>query len=261
MPDPLVTLTTDFGEDSPYAAALKGVLLAVNAQARLVDLSHQIPPQDVRHAAFFLASAVPCFPPGTIHVVVVDPGVGTERAILYVQVGDCRLLVPDNGCWTYLPDGDRSSLVIRVDEPRYWRKSVSHTFHGRDIFAPVAGHLTLGGDPHFLGPVVNAWVRLPPSVPRREAKQIRGEIVVVDHFGNLITNIRRETMADVPPNARLVVGPVEVTEWVHAYGEAAKDALVALYSSEGYVEVAVAMGNAAKRLGVAAGADVVVCWD
>jgi S-adenosylmethionine hydrolase len=261
MADTIVTLTTDFGTESPYVAAMKGVLLGIDPAVRLIDLSHLIPPQDIRHAAYFLASALPYFPKTALHVVVVDPGVGTERAILYVQAGDCRLLVPDNGCWTYLPYGDRPTLVIRVDEPRYWRKSVSHTFHGRDIFAPVAGHLTLGGDPHFLGPVVNDWVRLPPNESRREAKQITGEVVVVDHFGNLITNIRRETMAGVPANARLMVGPAEVADWVQAYGEAPKGALVALYSSDGYVEVAVAQGNAAKRLGIAAGTEVVIRWD
>src|SRR3954447_11602409 len=100
MPDPIITLTTDFGTDSPYVAAMKGVILGINPDARLVDLSHQIPPQDLRHAAFFLAGALPYFPAGVIHVVVVDPGVGTERAVLYVEVGGHRLVVPDNGCWT-----------------------------------------------------------------------------------------------------------------------------------------------------------------
>src|SRR5262249_57881922 len=123
----------------PYVAAMKGVILGVNPDVRLLDLSHQIPPQDVRHAGFFLAAAVPCFPPGVLHVVVVDPGVGSERAVLYVELDGHRLLVPDNGCWTLLPGSPRRGL--RGGEPRYRRATGSSTFHGRAIFAPRAAHL------------------------------------------------------------------------------------------------------------------------
>src|SRR5262245_20398448 len=119
MPDPIITLTTDFGAAAPYAAAIKGVILALNPAARLVDLTHQVPPQDVRHAAFFLAAAVPYFPHEAIHVVVIDPGVGTERALLYVEAAGRRLLAPDNGCWTHLKGADGAPTVIRLEEPRF----------------------------------------------------------------------------------------------------------------------------------------------
>src|SRR5438067_9657108 len=165
MPAPLVTLTTDFGEDSPYVAAVKGVILSVNPDARLLDLGHQLPPQDIPHASFFLTAAIPYFPPGTLHVVVVDPGVGTERALLYVEVGGQRLLAPDNGCWTRLIAAGATPRVIRLAEPRYWRQPVSATFHGRDILAPVAGHLSLGLDPGLLGPAVTKWVRWDEPAP------------------------------------------------------------------------------------------------
>src|SRR5262245_9382522 len=133
MTEALVTLTTDFGEASPYVAALKGVLLTVNASARVIDLSHQIPAQDIRHTAYFLAAVVPYFPAGVIHVAVVDPGVGTTRALLYVEVAGHRLLAPDNGCWTLIgPRPLQPERVIRLEEPRYWRQTVSATFHGRD---------------------------------------------------------------------------------------------------------------------------------
>ncbi len=137
MADPLVTLTTDFGNGSHYVAAAKGVILALNPEVRIVDLCHDIPAQDLRQAAFFLASTLHYFPPETIHVVVVDPGVGSNRPILYVELANLRVLVPDNGCWTWLIEGGRRRpRVIRLAEQRFWRSRVSSTFHGRDIFAP-----------------------------------------------------------------------------------------------------------------------------
>jgi S-adenosylmethionine hydrolase len=262
MPDAIVTLTTDFGEDSPYVAAMKGVLLAINPAARLVDLSHQIPPQDVRHAAFFLAAAVPYFPPGVIHVVVVDPGVGSERALLYVEVQGHRLLAPDNGCWTLLAAGGVGApAVIRLAEPRYWRQPVSATFHGRDILAPVAGHLSLGIDPETLGPRVEEWVRLDMPSPQPGKNSWTGEVVFVDHFGNLITNIPAESLGAVPhPESRLTVGKKSIRRfcWVRTYSEAKPGTLVALISSTGMLEIAVNQGNAARRLGAAVGTPVTV---
>ncbi len=261
MAGPIVTLTTDFGTASPYVAAMKGVLLSVNPAAHLVDLTHDIPPQDLHHAAYFLAAALPYFPETALHVVVVDPGVGTERAVLFVEIGGCRLLVPDNGCWTHLPERGRPPVVIRLENKHFWRKDVSDTFHGRDIFAPVAGRLSLGVEPHLLGSFVTDWVRLARSEPTGTATSIRGHVVFVDHFGNLITDISRDRMKEVPPHGRVLLGAAQVTRWVRTYGEAAAGELVALFSSEGRVEVAVAGGNAARRLGVGVGTEVVVGWD
>jgi hypothetical protein len=255
MADPIITLTTDFGEGSSYVAAMKGVILDINAAARIVDLSHQIPPQDLRYTAFFLASAIPYFPFGAIHVVVVDPGVGTERAILHVEVNGHRLLVPDNGCWTTLAC-EPAPRVIRLTEPRYWREPVSATFHGRDVCAPVAGHLSLGLDPAKLGSVANDWVRLSLPSPRREANSVYGEVLFVDRFGNLITNI---PAAQLPPPTQpfgVQIGNVEVTRRVQSYGQAEPAALVALVSSAGLLEIAINQGNAADRLAIGVGAPV-----
>src|SRR5438876_1113538 len=186
----LVTLTTDFGDGSPYVAALKGSVLTVRADVTLLDLSHRIPPQDVRHAAFFLRAALPYFPREVIHVVVVDPGVGTERALLYVEAGVHRLLVPDNGCWTELARGvAEPPTVLRLAEPRYWRPQVSATFHGRDILAPVAGHLSHGLDPRQLGPPAGAWVRLEVPAPTLGPDRLAGAVVFLDDFGHLLTYI------------------------------------------------------------------------
>src|SRR5262245_2557855 len=154
----LVTLTTDFGGGSSYVAAMKGALLAVNPAARLVDLSHDLPPQDLIATAYFLADTVRWFPAKTVHVVVIDPGVGTERSLLCVELADQYVLVPDNGCWTSLIAGGLDlPVVYRLTKKQYWRPEVSATFHGRDILAPVAGHLTLGVAPALLGPKVGTW--------------------------------------------------------------------------------------------------------
>jgi S-adenosylmethionine hydrolase len=258
MADPIITLTTDFGEDSPYVAAMKGVILGINPSARLIDLSHQIPPQDVRHTAFFLAESIPYFPPDVLHVVIVDPGVGTDRAILYVEFEGHRLLVPDNGCWTLLPGSPQR--VLRVEEPRYRRAVVSSTFHGRDIFAPAAAHLSCGLDPEELGQAVSQWQRLELPIPRPLEDGIAGEVIFADHFGNLITNIPA-AQVERPPKVLTVAGQVYPDfAWVRAYADTEPGKLAALISSSGFVEVAVAQGNAAMRLHVTRGAKVVLQW-
>src|SRR5438128_1056534 len=178
MADPLITLTTDFGEESPYVAALKGVILGINPAARLLDLTHCIPAQNLRYTGYFLRHSLPFFPSGTIHVVVVDPGVGSARALLYVEVAGQRLLVPDNGCWTPLLElAAEPARVCRLEDSTYWKLPVSNTFHGRDILGPVAGHLSLGLDPARLGPAVGEWVRMPWPTPERSAGQLRGEVL------------------------------------------------------------------------------------
>lgn len=251
MPDAIITLTTDFGTDSPYVAALKGVLLGINPSARLVDLSHQIPPQDIRHAAYFLADSIPYFPAGALHVIVVDPGVGTERRLLYAEVAGQRLLAPDNGCWTLLPQAEQAQPLLHLTEARYWRQPVSATFQGRDILMPVAGHLSRGLSPANLGPPLTDWVRLMEPRPTRQAGCLMGEIVFVDHFGNLISNIPADAC---PTSACLRIGEHEVPGRVTTYGQASPGTLVALPSSTGRLEIAVVNGNAAARLQASVGA-------
>jgi S-adenosylmethionine hydrolase len=270
MRDLIISLTTDFGSGSPYVAAMKGVILGINPWARIVDLSHQIPPQDLHHTAYFLRTVLPYFPPGPIHVIVVDPGVGTERAILHVEASGHRLLVPDNGCWTVL---DTAAITVRrLAEPRFWRSTVSSTFHGRDIFAPTAAHLSLGTDPALLGPVMKEWVKLEPPRPSFDPANgtVVGQVQFVDPFGNLITNITSETMLSLTPTApehqqdrrtpecRVRIGMTEVSYFVRSYGAAEPGSLVYLFSSDGFLEVAVVQGNAARQLGVTVGTPVSV---
>ncbi|HLW65840.1 MAG TPA: SAM-dependent chlorinase/fluorinase, partial [Gemmataceae bacterium] len=242
----LVTLSTDFGAASPYVAAMKGVLLGVNRDARLLDLSHSLPPQNIRHAAYFLAQAVPYFPDNTLHVCVVDPGVGTERAILYAEAGSQRLLAPDNGCLTeVLKVLGGPTQIRRLAEEKFWRRSISSTFHGRDIFAPVAGHLSHGLNPTELGPEVTDIVQLELPQPRQGESWLEGEVAFVDDFGNLISNVPVEML---PTTFQVTVGDQEIRHFVRSYAEAKPGELISLISSDGHLEVALVNGNASQRL-------------
>jgi S-adenosylmethionine hydrolase len=243
----LVTLTTDFGETAPYVAVMKGVILSLDPSAQLLDLSHRIRPQDVPHANYFLGTAVPYFPPGTIHLCVIDPGVGGERAALVVQAGGQLLVGPDNGIFTSAVQAlGEPARVWRLTEPQFWRSPVSATFHGRDVFAPAAAHLSLGANPADMGQPVAAMVRLeqPPG----------GRVQFVDDFGNLITNV--PAVAARPACVTLGDGPSRPIRWVRTYAEAAPGELVALVSSDGFFEIAVVNGNAARHLSAAVGTRV-----
>lgn len=254
---PLITLTTDFGDASPYVAAMKGVILSLNPAARLLDLSHRVPPQDVRHADYFLGTAVPYFPPGTVHVAVIDPGVGSDRRPLVIEAGGQLLVGPDNGIFTRTVKAlGEPARIRRLAEPRFWRPEVSATFHGRDVFAPVAAHLSLGAEPAAMGPVVGEMVELKPHSAVCWGGRRAGEVQFVDGFGNLITNIPAALVPSPPARVALGgVGPHPV-RWVRTYADAAPGELVALVSSDGFVEVAVVGGSAARRLGAGVGAPV-----
>lgn len=261
MADPLVTLTTDFGNGSPYVAAVKGVILTLNPEVRIIDLCHDIPAQDLRQTAFFLSATLPHYPPETLHVVVVDPGVGGQRSILYVEVAYLRLLAPDNGCWTWLLEGERRRMrVIRLTEKRFWRSRVSSTFHGRDIFAPVAANLSLGLDPRELGPLATDWVRLNRPTPRHHVNSVAGEVLFIDRFGNLITNVPGDVLTRDDRPKRVCVADVEVPRIAGSYAETEPGTLLALVSSYESLEVAINQGDAARQLGASIGTPVTVEW-
>jgi hypothetical protein len=242
MNQPTITLTTDFGWADPYAVAMKGVILSINPAAHIVDLSHDLPAQDLVHGAYFLSGSVPYFPAEVLHVVVVDPGVGTDRKLLFVELDSHRLLLPDNGLITLLAERYRPTRLIELTERRYWREPVSTTFHGRDVLAPVAAHLSLGVEPGELGPPVHDWQRLPIPQPRYEEKAVHGEVVYVDRFGNLITNVS-EIDARRLFRPRVLMGGQSL-EIVSTYAQAPAGRCVALFSSSGFVEVAVVEGRA-----------------
>ena len=242
MQPKLITLTTDFGTGSAYVAAMKGALLSVAPAVQIVGLTHDIPPQDLRATALFLRDTLLYYPPNTIHVVVVDPGVGSDRALLLIQTAQSHILAPDNGCWTLAVPSPNS--VLRLNQPRFWRNPVSATFHGRDILAPVAGHLALGVRPKELGEPTSTWERIELPPPTCRGDTIVGEIISVDHFGNLISNIPG---ADIS-TGRVSMAGREIGELVRTYSDRPVGSLVALVGSSGFIEVAVVNGSAAKVL-------------
>jgi len=253
MPGPLITLTTDFGADSPYVAAMKGVLYFVHPEARVIDLSHSLPPQGLLSAAFFLHEVVSYFPHGTIHVAVVDPGVGTDRGLLLVEAGGQRVLAPDNGLWTPAAAKLGLARVVRLENSAYWRPVVSNTFHGRDVLAPVAGQLARGLDPVRLGPVIDTWrtLELPPV--REEGAWVHGQVLFVDRFGNLLTNIPGRYLEQA---AEVEVAGQTCRCLARTYADVPPGALAVLESSGGWVEIAVNQGHAAARLGASVGEPV-----
>jgi S-adenosylmethionine hydrolase len=264
----VITLTTDFGLGDAYVAAMKGVVLSINPAVTLVDISHAIRPQDIRQAAFTLNEAYPSFPARTIHVVVVDPGVGTERKAIILRTPRADFVAPDNGILSYIIhehnitaiDG-RASLppetgleAVAITEPRFWRKPVSATFHGRDIFAPVAAHLSLGVPLSEFGEAVDSLTVFPIPVPRREADgTLRGNILHIDGFGNLITNIKER---DLPAGASMsvTIGGETIRGLSRTYG--AGRGLLILFGSSGRLEIALRDGSAAARLHAEIGDDV-----
>ncbi|NIL96030.1 MAG: hypothetical protein GTO53_02045 [Planctomycetales bacterium] len=261
-PSRLITLTTDFGSGSPYVAAMKGVVLAINPRANLVDITHDVPPQQIRHGALALATATGHFPPGSIHVAVVDPGVGTQRKIVYARIGTQHFIAPDNGLLDRLAAQQNPDKIITLTNPKYWLPAVSATFHGRDIMAPVAAHLSLGTDPDDLGTPQDKLVRLDWPEVRIVPGEITGSVESIDSFGNLITDIDASLLADCPhdESVRVCCDEHETYGIFQTYGDQPEMTLIALVGSSGKLELAIVNDSAKIMLGVAVGAPVTVHW-
>lgn len=248
---PRVTLLTDFGPKDTYVGIMKGVIATIAPQAVVEDLSHGVRPQDVAEAAFLLASAYRYFPPGTIHVAVVDPGVGSARAILAMEFGGFRFVAPDNGLLGGVLRGRAPTRMVRVEEARYFLQPVSATFHGRDILAPVAAHLAAGVSVDQLGPPHDAHCPAPWPAPRQTQKGWEGEIIHVDHFGNCVTNF---VPGERAPHG-VVVLPGDRRVAVHGhYAAVASGEALAVVGSSGYLELAVRDGSAESLPGLGRGA-------
>ena len=253
----IVTLTTDYGADGPYSAALKGVILGLAPRARLVDVSHAIAAQDVLAGAFVLAGVVDAFPPGTVHLAVVDPGVGTERKLIAVSVAGQWFVLPDNGLISAVVLGREVAAVREITSPDLRRQEVSATFHGRDILAPAAAHLVRRGDPAALGPPVERFIRLANFAPRQDPRGLLGEVIFRDSFGNLITNVPAARLAGSPPDAWAIeVAGERIEGLTRTYGDNPPGTLVALAGGSGWVEVAVVNGDAGRYLSAGPGTTV-----
>ncbi|MDQ5846979.1 MAG: SAM-dependent chlorinase/fluorinase, partial [Acidobacteriota bacterium] len=199
LPGPLITLLTDFGTADYFVGAVKGVILSINPAATIVDITHEIPPQDIEAAAFTLLAAYATFPLKTVHVAVVDPGVGSSRRPILVEAAGQFFVGPDNGIFSYLCDSVKNSQVFHLTNAKYFRQPVSPTFNGRDVFAPVAAAISNGADPQQLGDKIKDYVRLKPLMPEKSRKgEIKGRVIHIDRFGNCVTNITRK---DVPDTA------------------------------------------------------------
>jgi S-adenosylmethionine hydrolase len=258
----IVTLTTDFGSCSAYIAAMKGVILSINPNAKLINISHEIAPQVVRHGAIVLAEATPWFPAETIHVGVVDPGVGTSRRLVYARIGDQQYLAPDNGLLSLLAKRNRPSRVIELANSEYWLPAVSNTFHGRDILAPVAAQLSLGLEPERLGPQITDLQMFDWPEPQVAANRIDGVVDWIDRFGNLITNIPSDLLSAAKQSAecKIACGAAIVAGISTTYGERPCGTTIALIGSSGKLEVAIVEGDASQKLSAKTGSPVVVEW-
>lgn len=273
---PTISLITDLGTEDGYVGAMKGVILNICPQARLVDITHYIPPQDVYRAALCLLTSAPFFPPRTVHLVVVDPGVGTSRRPLALRACGMTYVGPDNGVFTLVLQQRQVEEAVVLQNPAYrlGSGSISHTFHGRDLFAPGAAHIAAGVPLEKLGPRVDDWVTLPfPTPEYRLPYEIVGEVLYLDHFGNAITNLgflewkgdglelrpllEKESLSHLLPAGGEIECHGHVIGLSRTYGDVQPGVVVALVGSGGFLEIAVRDGSAADSLGVRPGDPVV----
>jgi S-adenosylmethionine hydrolase len=251
---PLITLSTDFGLADPYVGVMKGVILEINPQARLVDLTHDLSNRRLAQAAMILQPAFAYFPLNTVHLAVVDPGVGGERRLLAIQANETFWVGPDNGLFTLVLKNQPQAKIIRLTNSKYFLRRISNTFHGRDILAPVAAHLSLGVPLEEMGSVISDPVLLDLPEPEIKEKEISGEVLWADHFGNLISNIHHETLHPVISNPALTVllgteDPIRAI--LQNYSQGLPGSLMALIGSSGYLEIASNLGRAAEKVGYA----------
>lgn len=258
---PLITLTTDFGEADYYVPAMKGVIYSINPSVEIIDLTHMIPPHDIYTAAFTLLCCYRDFPKNTLHVVVVDPGVGSSRRPIMVMTDDYSFIGPDNGVFSYIYQREHVNRIVHFTAQHYFRSPVSNTFHGRDIFAPCAAYVAKLVDWRKMGEEITDPVRFNVPTPAVVSdKQVRGHIIHVDRFGNIITNI---TSAELPEEkarsgARIRVGKHEASRVLTHFAEANRDELFAYFGSAGFLELAVSRQQAARLVEARRGMDVEV---
>jgi len=248
----IITLTTDFGTQDWFVGAMKGVILGLAPRAAIVDLTHEIPAGDIRAGAFALAAGCQFFPKGTVHVAVVDPGVGGARKAIAVRTANYFFVGPDNGVLSFALTREKIKSVRRLENADYFLQPVSRTFHGRDIFAPVAAHLSRGARVSKFGPPQKDFVRLPWPRPRARANRVEGEVVFIDRFGNAITNIANADL-NTPNRLKVFLGRKLLCPVKPFYQSVSAGRAVAVPGSGGFLEIAVNGGSATKRFGLKPG--------
>ena len=262
-PPRIITLTTDFGTSDAYVGTMKGVIFGINPNVQVVDLTHAIPPQDIHEAAFTIRSASRYFPKSTIHTIVVDPGVGSDRQAIVCEIDGVFFVCPDNGVLSYLlQDIDNSTELqmnaVAIQNPAYYLPEVSNTFHGRDIFAPVAAHLSLGVSLVNIGAPIEGLVQLPIPIPQVSENTIIGQIIKIDRFGNAITNISASMIAGIGATYEIKVGSTRLRRIHNAYAESGVSEPLAIIGSVGLLEIAINGGSAEKQLGLKQGDTVAI---
>jgi S-adenosyl-L-methionine hydrolase (adenosine-forming) len=250
MSHPIITLLTDFGTKDHYVASMKGVILGINPGCTLVDISHQVKPRDIQEAAFLLANVFASFPKGTIHLSVVDPGVGGPRKPILIVTSNYYFIGPDNGLFTPSLFRERVKQIFVLTKKKYFLSPVSSTFHGRDLFAPVAAYLSMGISPQAFGEETDSWESLKVPDPKQKGKELQGEILHMDSFGNLVSNIDEASLLKFAGDHcfSVQIGRQRMVGLKKGYWEGKKGELMALIGSGGLLEVSVREGSALKKL-------------
>jgi len=252
----ILTITTDFGTKDGYVAAMKGVILGINPQVRIVDISHHISPQDVMEAAFVLRNAAHTFPEGTVHLAVVDPGVGTPRKPIALRYRDQYFVGPDNGLFSLLLSGQRPDAVVELNRTKFWRSAhPSPTFQGRDLFAPVAAHLSTGLALSAAGPPVDVLKTLHWALPITDERGVQGWVVHIDRFGNCITNVTKSQFVDSHRNRpfKCYAGNAIIDSLSVTYADVDVGDATLLINSNDFLEIAIHRGSAAQMLDIRKG--------
>lgn len=258
MKRPLVTLLTDFGTSDHYVAAMKGVILGICPGAELVDITHDISPYAVSEGAYTLAQAWRCFPRGTTHLAVVDPGVGSKRRAILAEAEGHRFVAPDNGLLSFILRAVPDAAVREISQKRFFRNPVSRTFHGRDIFAPVTAHLARGIAPNRFGNVIgDTFIGDFSEVFQEESGTWVASVLKIDHFGNVVSNLDSGKFAWIATESfTLKLGRKTISTFRHTYAEAQQNEIFALFGSSGYIEVSANQSHAANRLDIKAGSPI-----
>jgi S-adenosylmethionine hydrolase len=256
-----ITLLTDFGTSDYFVAAVKGVILSVNPAAQIIDITHDIPPQDIEAAAFTLLAVYPSFPAGTIHVAVVDPGVGSSRRAILVRARQQYFIGPDNGIFSYICEQSKPR-IFQLTNTKYFRHPISPTFNGRDVFAPVAAALSTGVKPPAFGSEIHEYVRLQSLQAETKQREIHARIIHIDRFGNCVTNITKNELTPemIDGGAKLRVKGELIKSFRNYFAEETKSRskIFAVWGSAGFLEIAAAGKSAAKILNVRRGDSVII---